>query len=78
MKRVRPAKTNGKRNSGNTTDNVPKLEDWEHKLTDNKYLEVYKMHKEGMETWTENKSKFYYLVLQYCPPESKTELKNPA
>ena len=28
--------------------------------------------------WAENKGKCYYLVLQHCPPELKTELKNSA
>ena len=31
-----------------------------------------------MKLWEENKGKCYYLVLQHCPPELKTELKNLA
>ena len=38
-------------------DNKPKLEDWEHKLADNKYLEAYITHKERKKVWAENKSK---------------------
>ena len=36
------------------------------------------MYKEGTKAWTENKGKCYYLILQHCPPELKTELKNLA
>ena len=60
--------TNNKRNAGSTTDNVPKLEDWEHKLEVDKYLKKYKTCKDGTKAWAENKGKCYYLILQHCPP----------
>jgi len=59
-------------------DNVPKSEDWEHKLIIKEYLEKYKLYKEGAKAWDENTGKYYYLLLQHCPPELKTELKNLA
>ena len=59
-------------------DNVPKSEDWEHKLEVKEYLKKYKFYNEGTKAWTENKGKCYYLILQHCPPELKTELKNSA
>ena len=52
-----------KRNMGATTDNEPVLEEWEHKLKVEEYLEVYKTHKGGTKAWEENKGKCYYLVL---------------
>ena len=36
------------------------------------------MYKEGTKAWVENKGKCYYLILQHCPPELKTELNNLA
>ena len=65
-------------NTGAVIDNEPKLEDWEYKLAVNKYLRGYKMYKEGTKAWVENKCKCYYLILQQCPPELKTELNNSA
>ena len=59
-------------------DNVPKLEDWEHKLKVNKYLENYRTHKDESKAWAENKGKCYYLLLQHCPPKVKPEPKNSA
>ena len=41
-------------------------------------MEGYKTHKGGTKAWKENRGKCYYLVLQHCPPELKTELKNLA
>ena len=49
--------TNNKRNAGSTVDNVPKSEDWEHKLVIEEYLDKYKLYKEGMKAWEENKGK---------------------
>ena len=69
-------KTNNKRNVGPTVDNVPKTEDWEHKLVIEEYLDKYKLYKEGTKAWEENKDKCYYLVFQHCLPELKIELKN--
>ena len=71
-------KTKLKRNASATTDNEPVLEEWEHKLEIEEYMESYKTHKGGTKAWEENKGKCYYLVLQHCPPELKTELKNSA
>ena len=39
--------TNNIRNAGSTVDNVPKSEDWEHKLEVEEYLEEHKLYKEG-------------------------------
>ena len=52
-------KTNNKRNACATKDNVPKSEDWEHKLKVKEYLEKYKLYKEGTKAWAENKGKCY-------------------
>lgn len=54
------------------------MEDWEHKFAADKCLEGYHTYKEGMQAWTENKSKCYYLVLQHYPQELKIDLKNLA
>ena len=70
--------TNNKRNARSTVDNVPKSEDWEHKLAIEEYLDKYKLYKEGTKAWEENKGKYYYLVLQHCSPELKTKPKNLA
>ena len=70
--------TRNTHNVGSTTDTVPKTEDWEYKLVVDKYLEMYKTYKDGTKSWAENKGKWYYLVLQHCSPELKTELKNSA
>ena len=35
----RTCETHNKCNAGAKTDNIPKFEDWEHKLTVDKYLE---------------------------------------
>ena len=72
----RTLKTKNKRNAGAAKDNMPKSEDWEHKLEVEDYLKKYKLYKEGTKGWAENKGKCYYMVLQHCPPELKTELKN--
>ena len=71
-------KTNNKHNAGSTVDNVPKFKDWEHKLVIEEYLNKYKLYKEGTKAWEENKGKCHYLVVQHCPTELKTELKNSA
>ena len=39
--------TNNKRSVGSTVDNVPKSEDWEHKLEVEEYLKKYNLYKEG-------------------------------
>ena len=65
-----------KRTAGTIIDDTPKVEEWEHKLTVDKYLENLRTYKERMKVWAENKGKCYYLVLQHCPTELKTELKN--
>ena len=39
--------TNNKRNFRSTVDNLPKSEDWEHKLIVEEYLEKCKFRKEG-------------------------------
>ena len=72
--------TNNKHNAESTKDNTPKSEDWEHKLEVEECLKKYKMYKEGTKAkvWAENKGKCCYLILQHCPPELKTELKNLA
>ena len=67
-----------KRTALATPDNEPVLEEWEHQLKIEEYMESYKTHKGGTKVWEENKGKCYYLVLQYCPPELKTKLKNSA
>jgi hypothetical protein len=54
------------------------LEDWEHKLVVDKYLETYKTYKDWTKAWAENKGKCYYLVLQHCPLELKTKLNTLA
>ena len=69
---------NNKRNAGSTMATVHKTEDWEHKLVFDKYLETYKTYKDGTKAWAENKGKGYYLVLQHCPPDLKTDIKNSA
>ena len=71
-------KTNNKHNAGSTVDNVPKSKDWEHKLEVREYPKKYNLSKKGTKTWEEKKGKCYYLILQHCPPELKTELKNLA
>ena len=71
-------KTNNIQYAGSKTDNAPKLEDWEHKLKVDKYLEKYKTYKDGTKAWDNNKGKCYYLILQHCPLELKTKLKNSA
>ena len=57
---------------------MPKSEDWEHKLEVEEYLKKYKVYKEVTKAWEENKGKWYYLILQHCPSELKTELNNSA
>ena len=49
--------TNNKRSVGSMKDNVPKSEDWEHKLIVKEYLEKYTFDKEGIKAWAENKGK---------------------
>ena len=71
-------KAKRKRNTSAKKDTASKMEDWEHKLVVDKYLEGYKTYKEGTKIWAENIGKCYYLVLQHCPPEMETELKNLA
>ena len=56
--------TKKKGNPGTESDNKFKLEDWEHKLKVDKYLEWYKTHTDGTMAWAENKGKCCYLVLQ--------------
>ena len=63
---------------GATVDNETKLKRWEYKLTVEKYLDSIITYKEGTKMWTENKGNWYYLVLQHCPPELKTQIKNLA
>ena len=75
---VQTLETKNKRNSGDTKDNVPKSEDWEHKLEVKEYLKKYTLYKEGTKAWAKNKGKCYYLILQHCPLELKTELENLA
>ena len=67
-----------KRNPETGSDNKPVLKDLEHKLEVDEYTEGYNTHKEGTKEWEENRGKCYYLVLQHCTPELKTELKNLA
>ena len=43
-----------------------------------KYLEEYTMYKEDTKAMAEDEGKWYYLVLQYCPQELKTELNKLA
>ena len=70
--------TKTKRNPDTVTDYKAVRMDWEHKFEVWEYVEGYKTHKEDTQVSIQNKGKCYYLVLQYCPPELKTELKNSA
>ena len=58
------------------TNNEPTKEDWEFNMDVNKYVDFNNLYKERTASWEENRTKAYYLVLQHCPPELKTELKN--
>ena len=54
---------NRKRNPGTKKENSPKVENWEHKLVVDEYLESYKT-KEGIKDWAEKKR----CMLPPCPP----------
>ena len=51
--------TKNKCNTETTTNNVPTKEDWEHKLVLDKYLETYKVYKDGIKAWAEIKGTYY-------------------
>ena len=46
-----------KHNSGAEKDNDPVVEDWEHKVKVEEYMEGYNTHKERKRAWAENKGK---------------------
>jgi hypothetical protein len=59
----------------NTGTKVNNLKDWEHNLLVDKYADSLEKYKEEIKVWKKSKGKYYYYILQHCPPELKTGLK---